>query len=99
MKPILHISVGNKCPLSQLEKLNNALKHKFGDNYRIIFTVDCMNIVADNNSTVVKLNVTDANSFKDIITILEDIADEHNSYSIIHIFEGGVMYGKESCSR
>lgn len=79
MKPILHISVGNKCPLSELEKFNNALMRKFGDDYRIIFTVDGMNIVAD-NSTVVKLNVTDANSFKDIITILEDIADEHNSY-------------------
>lgn len=93
MKPILHVVVSRKQSMtsaSYMKTLANDVKKIFTDKYDIIFSQDDIDLIAD-NSTVVRLEITNDTNIKDAIDQLNFIAsniEDPKNDPKNHIVEG-----------
>lgn len=93
MKPILHVVIPRKQSMvsaSYMKTLANAVKKIFTDKYDIIFSQDDIDLIAD-NSTVVRLEITNDTNIKDAIDQLNFIAsniEDPKNDPKNHIVEG-----------
>ena len=77
MKPILHVIFHpiNSTDCNHMERIADAIKKIFGKDYKLLFTGDRIEVVAD-NSTVVNLNLGSIEDLSGITERLEQIAED-----------------------
>lgn len=77
MKPILHVIFhpDNSTDCNHMKRIADAIKKIFGKDYKLLFTGDRIEVVAD-NSTVVNLNLGSIEDLSSIVERLEQIAED-----------------------